>query len=327
MATSVARLPRLSRVKTTGNFLIFLALGLYLVLFIAFFGPTIQTDDDRLLILSVSLLCLVFAFIIDRYFRRPFFQTISGYVTELHDRRLDTQQIAIKIDLIESLQPLTTLDSVLKEVDALHREIIDIYQRTTKEIKSSKKVIKKQHIQQELKLLLRMATESLEEIEKKRDNLLLLAKMRKILLDTVRNHFSRPHGEIDTEYLLFKTRKVIPNHDIDEVLLTRILESVLDRGELQGQLRCSETGELVLSVDHMGVETELADYVHLSWDEEEPVDPEPQFCVICRAIILVEETSTSCPSCLNQFHRPHLLEWLKVFNQCPICHKRLTLRS
>ena len=324
MATIVTRLPRLSRMKTTGNLLIFLALGFYLVLFITLFTPSVQNNDERLLILSVSLLCLIFAFIIDRYFRRPFFQTISAFLTELYDRRLDTQQIAVQVDLIESLQSLAKLDPILNEVDALHNEIFDIHQKTTEEIKSSRKPLKKPHIQQELKLLLRMTTESLKEIEKKRKNLLFLAKTRKTLLDTIHNHLSHPHHEIETDYLLFKTRKVIPDYDIDDVLVTRILRSVLDRGELQGQLKRSETGELVLTVNHMRDEAEHAEVFQVSWEEDEREYTGALFCVICRAIILADETSISCPSCLNQYHRSHLLEWLKVFNQCPICHERLT---
>ncbi|MFW9854106.1 MAG: RING finger protein [Candidatus Thorarchaeota archaeon] len=325
MATRVTRLPRLSRMKTTGNFLIFLALGFYISLLATLFDPTIQNQDNEFLLLSLGFICLAFTFVIDRILRRPFFQTVSGYFSELHDRRLDTQQIAIQIDQIGSLQPLGTLNSTLKEIDALRSEISDIHQRTTEEIRSSKNLIKKQDIHEELELLLGMATDSMREIEKKRENLLFLAKTRKVMLDTVRKHLSNPKNEIEADYLLYKTRKAIPDHDIDEILLTRILESVLDRGEIQGQVRISEGGEQLLTVDRVGREFENTDSVHLTWTNEGGFQSETQFCVICRAIILVEEASTSCPKCLNQFHRSHLLEWLKVFNQCPMCHERLVL--
>jgi hypothetical protein len=311
--------------KTTGNLLILFTVGLYIVLLISLFTPTIQTDDNRPIILSVSFLCLVFAFVIDRYLRRPFFQTISGYSTELHDRRLDTQQIAIQIDMIESLQPLATLNPVLKQINGLYREISYIHEKTTEEIQSNISLLKKQHIQQELELLLGITADSLKEIEKKRENLLLLAKTRKVLLETINNHLTNPKNEIETDFLLYKARKAIPNHDIDEVLLTHILGSVLERGELQGQLRHSRNGDQLLTINRIGVELENTDFYHLSWDEEDNNQSESVFCVICRANILMEEDSTSCPSCLNQFHRPHLLEWLKVFNQCPMCHERLVL--
>ncbi|MFW9777259.1 MAG: RING finger protein [Candidatus Heimdallarchaeota archaeon] len=325
MATSVTRLPRLSRMKTTGNFLIFLALGFYIVLLATSFDPTIPNENNEFILLSIGFICLAFAFVTDRILRRPFFHTISGYFSELHDRRLDTQQIALQIDQIGSLQPLGTLNSTLKEIDALHSEISDIHQKTTEEIKSSKNLIKKQDIHEELDLLLGMARDSMREIEKKRENLLFLARTRKIMLDTVRKHLSKPKNEIEADYLLFKTRKAISDHDIDEVLLTRILESVLDGGEIQGQVRISEGGEQVLTVDRLGHEFANTDSIRLTWTFEEENQSETQFCVICRAVILVEEASTSCPMCLNQFHRAHLLEWLKVFNQCPMCHERLVL--
>ncbi|MHA1941683.1 MAG: RING finger domain-containing protein [Candidatus Hodarchaeales archaeon] len=49
-----------------------------------------------------------------------------------------------------------------------------------------------------------------------------------------------------------------------------------------------------------------------------------EYCVICRQSIVTYEDEISCPKCQNTFHRSHLLEWLKVFNQCPMCQEKIS---
>jgi hypothetical protein len=264
---------------------------------------------------------LLFSYLINKHLRKPFFIAFTNYLGELSDRRLDTQQIVVKIDLIEPLQTLSGLKPVLSQVDKLQGDIKKILNQTSHEISLKSSPIRSTRVQKELKLIERLAEESLEEVEKKRNNLIFLARTRKYILNTINEYTSRPRNEIETDYLLFKLRKHLKDQIIDDILLNRIIRHALNGGEIKGRLERNEDGEIILLVDNSLGNVNIHS---ISWDESVRSE---EYCVICRHVVQESEVRIICPFCENVFHRGHLLEWLKVFNQCPMCHNRITLFS
>jgi hypothetical protein len=50
---------------------------------------------------------------------------------------------------------------------------------------------------------------------------------------------------------------------------------------------------------------------------------ELSICQICKRGFTDNEVSIKCPHCLNHFHRNHLLEYVKIKGDCPVCKERL----
>jgi hypothetical protein len=321
MATSAARLSRLSRNKNTGNVIVIISLSISVIYILNLFNSDLSTTFDKTFILGASVFTLFFSYLINKYLRKPFFKAFSHYLGELSDRHFDTQQVAVKIDLIESLQTISSLRSVLNQVNELRREIKEILSQTSHEISMNTRPIRVPRVQKELRLIERLASESLEEVEKKRDNILFLAKTRKLIFNTINRHITRPQNEIETDYLLFKVKKHLKDQVVDDILLKRIIGHALTGGEIRGKLEHNEEGEMILIVDSS---LDNVNAHNLTWGE---TDRTEDYCVICRHVIQVSDVSITCPFCQNVFHRGHLLEWLKVFNQCPMCHHRITLYS
>lgn len=46
-------------------------------------------------------------------------------------------------------------------------------------------------------------------------------------------------------------------------------------------------------------------------------------CMICRGRLQSSEQLVMCPNCLSVAHEMHLIEWLKVRNECPVCRAPL----
>jgi uncharacterized Zn-finger protein len=46
-------------------------------------------------------------------------------------------------------------------------------------------------------------------------------------------------------------------------------------------------------------------------------------CMVCNLDIGKSDTVAWCPYCGNMAHKAHILEWLHVKNQCPVCDKKL----
>ena len=46
-------------------------------------------------------------------------------------------------------------------------------------------------------------------------------------------------------------------------------------------------------------------------------------CIVCNLIIGKDDEITKCPYCSGIAHRDHILEYIKVKGQCPICGKEL----
>ncbi|MFX0050221.1 MAG: RING finger protein [Candidatus Hodarchaeota archaeon] len=321
MSTNAAKLLRLSRNKNTGNIIILISLCIGFISTLNIYNSSLSITYDKIFLFGAGVFALLFSYLINKHLRKPFFIAFTDYLGELSDRRLDTQQIAVKIDLIEPLQTISGLRLILSQVDKLQGEIKKILNQTSHEISIKASPIRSTRVQKELRLIERLAIESLEEVEKKRENILFLAKTRKFILDTINKHISRPRNEIETEYLLFRLRKHLKNQIVDDILLQRIISHALNGGEIKGRLERDEDGEIILLVDNSLGNVNIRT---LSWDEPDRLE---EYCVICRHTIQESEVRIICPFCQNVFHRGHLLEWLKVFNQCPMCHNRITLFS
>jgi rRNA maturation endonuclease Nob1 len=50
-------------------------------------------------------------------------------------------------------------------------------------------------------------------------------------------------------------------------------------------------------------------------------------CMVCNLELGGDDDVVWCPNCGSPAHRDHLLEWIHVKNNCPICGERLTEQS
>ena len=125
--------------------------------------------------------------------------------------------------------------------------------------------------------------------------------------------------EVEIDYLFYRVQKDHPELMVDSLLISRVIKHALDNGELYGTLKRDEIGEKVIVIGDMQVSLNHERY---SWGTNFETQ---DFCVICRQPVTSHEQKVSCPECRNVFHRTHLLEWLKVFNQCPMCQQRIKM--
>ncbi len=51
------------------------------------------------------------------------------------------------------------------------------------------------------------------------------------------------------------------------------------------------------------------------------------FCTVCNGFIKVRDEVLICPSCDNMAHKEHLLQWLKIKEECPICKSSINERT
>ncbi|UCE14393.1 MAG: E3 ubiquitin protein ligase [Candidatus Heimdallarchaeota archaeon] len=309
MSNSMVKLSHLSRNKTTGNVIILIVIFLSLTFFLGLIGNIFSSKVVELII-GTFLLGIVLSYIVDKRLRQPFFIEISHYQEELNNRQIDLQEATHQIELIEPLQTLTTLKTVLKQMDNLHIGIEEIYNVTLNEISLNFPPIRTSQIQKRLKEIITLVEQFREEMEKKRNKLLDYAQVRRLILTSIDQQLTRPRNEIDVDYLFYKLQKN-GNPEVNDDLVRQILDHSLDQGEIEGRLDHKEGGKY-LTVEN-----------YVKTDREEF----RKQCVICRTPIKSRSSSATCPYCENIFHRNHLLEWLKVFNQCPMCHQRLTLFS
>lgn len=319
MTTTVVKLSRLSRNKNIGNILLIITLTLLVSFSFSIFRLT--TSTDTIFTLTGVVFCIISFYILNKYLRSPYFTAFSKYLGELHDRHFETQQATIKLELIEPFQTLREFNHALNQVDELHQEVKQILDQTIEEISIKSSPTRSPQVQKELKLIKKFAFESLTEMEKKRENIIFLAKTRKILFEAITKQIKRPRNEIETDYLQFKLQKHIKDRLIDDYLVDQIINHALDRGEIHGSLERNEDGEMILTLNR-SITYEVIN--NLIQDKRE--NPK-EYCVICRHAIKPAEIRVICPTCENSFHKVHLLEWLKVFNQCPMCRSRITLFS
>ena len=53
----------------------------------------------------------------------------------------------------------------------------------------------------------------------------------------------------------------------------------------------------------------------------------PQRCTICQGLIKHGDNVLECPQCSNVAHNEHMLQWLKIKEECPICKSKVTLQT
>ncbi|MFW9902862.1 MAG: RING finger protein [Candidatus Thorarchaeota archaeon] len=320
MVSSVTKLSRLSRNKTTGNIIILVLIFIGVTFFLNAIGIFTSAIDKYSVIIGF-ILSIILSYLTDRKLRQPFFLETSRYLEELINRRYEVQQIAIQVELIEPLQKIVSTNQILEQIDSLWLNLEEILNQTTSENALNTPSIRNHNIQKELLEIIKLTEETLQETERKRKNIEFLAAIRQIMLSTISDQISRPLNEIEFDYLLYKVHKQIQNPITDDYLLKQVFDHILSQGEIVGRLAQNNDGNLILTVKKS---YKCSPISKISWDKELRSEKN---CVICRHPIKTQENSVNCPSCNNFFHRNHLLEWLKVFNQCPICHQRLTLFS
>ncbi len=325
MTTAVAKLLRLSRSKTTGNVIITFSLVISIALFINGYIKGISSTLESLIILGGVLVGFFFSIFVNRHMRKPFFNEINRYIEELKSRRFSIQQASVQAELIEPLQPLTSINTILSELNSIRHEIENLAKLTSEEASLDNAPIQNEEIQTEFRKILQTAAQALEELDQKRKNILFLAKTRQIMFTTIKRHITRPRHEIESDYLFFKLQKSMKGYPLDEQVFTRILSHALATGELEGGFEPRGNGEYILTVTKAPPGVRIDEDV--SWPESTRTDPRREQCVICRHPIHSSEAKVQCQVCQNSFHKNHLLEWLKVFGDCPICHNRMAILS
>lgn len=316
MNVNINKLSRLSREKTVANILLFITAGLGSIFLLTLILEGLSTLTDQLVIISIVVLSFIFGHLVNKNFRQPFFIEVSRYIEDLNDRRLNIQQILVSIDMIDSFQLLNNVETVLNQIQDYHTLISGCLQQSKHEIALSNHPFQSPKVQRLHRIIITSTDEALLEIDKKRQNILILAKTRRNIFKTINKRVTRPQNEVEIEYLFFRLKKNLPDLLVDLSLVEEIVNHALDHGELQGKIKQDELGERYVVV---GSQINLHPNSSLWGNNTERHD----YCVICRRSVDNSVPKVTCPSCLNVFHRTHLLEWLKVFNQCPMCHERM----
>ncbi|MFX1517906.1 MAG: RING finger protein [Promethearchaeota archaeon] len=320
MVVRVTKLSRLSRNKTTGNAIILILVFLGLVFFLNAIGIFTSTMD-KFPIFTGIILSIILSYLADRKLRQPFFSETSRYLEELINRRYKVQQTAIQLEMIEPLQKIISIKGTLVQIDNLCINLEEILDQTSNEISINLPLMRNNDIQKELREIKKLVEETFQEAKRKRKNIEFLATIRQIMLNSISEHISRPLNEIEFDYLLYKVQKQTQNQITDNYLLKKVLDHILSQGEIIGKLNQNHSGDIILTVENSYKGEPIE---HITWEKKKRSE---KSCVICRYPIVSQINSVECPSCHNSFHRNHLLEWLKVFNQCPMCQQRLTLFS
>jgi hypothetical protein len=317
MTVNISKLSRLSREKTLANIFLFIITILGFFFFLTQIMSGFGNLTDQLVIISIVVLIVIFGHLINKNFRQPFFIEVSRYISELNDRRLDIQQILVTVDMIDPFQLLDNVGSVLNQVNECHKVISKYYEQSKHEINLSSHPFQSIEVQKLLQLIISSNEETLIEIDKKRENILILANTRRNIFKVINNRIKRPNNEIEIDYLFYKLKRNLPDVSADLNLVGEIVTHALDHGELHGIVKQDEGGEtyLVIGENQFNLDSNSGFWENNTVSRD--------YCVICRRSISYSEQKVTCPSCGNVFHRTHLLEWLKVFNQCPMCHERM----
>lgn len=314
MKTNVNRFTRLSREKTTGNVILISAVLVGVLLFIR---TGFITAKDQLIFIAVSASIIALSVFVHKSLRKPFFSEVSRYISSLHDQRIDIQQIFVSIDLIESFQILSNVEIVISQIQGYYDTVSDLLKQANREIVLRKHPFQSSEVQKLLRININSAQEVLLAIEKKQHNIILLARTRSQIFQTINNRITRPQNEIELDYLNYRAQKDQPELLIDSALISDILHHALGNGELLGKVKRDRLGEQILVMRESKVQ--ISDSL-ISWQD---TNTATEYCVICRQSVQSSGEKVICPECNNVFHRTHLLEWLKVFNQCPMCHHKI----
>ena len=134
MTTRVANLSRLARNKTTGNYIISLVLILISALVLISINSGFSSLNNNIFLICGVLFCLVSLYIVNRQLRQPFFLEYSRYFNELGERRLKIQRTAVLVDLVEPLQTLSSVKTILLQLDELLIEMKNLAKVTSFEL-------------------------------------------------------------------------------------------------------------------------------------------------------------------------------------------------
>lgn len=47
------------------------------------------------------------------------------------------------------------------------------------------------------------------------------------------------------------------------------------------------------------------------------------FCMVCKLVFKRKDEILQCPVCESFYHREHLLDWIRVHKNCPVCNQQL----
>ncbi|MFX0085363.1 MAG: RING finger protein [Candidatus Hodarchaeota archaeon] len=321
MTTRVTNLTRLSRNKTTGNFIISLVILLNSALLLIGFSSGFSSLSNSIFVSFGVFFCLISLYIVNRQLRKPFFLEYSRYFDELGERRLKIQKTVVLVDLIEPLQTLFSVKTALIQLDELYTEMKNVAKVTSSELSLNSSTVRTQQISSTLQALMKFSDSTIDQIVKKREKMIYLANIRKIIFDSIAKRLSRPKNKIETDYLRYKVEELLKDkrQDIEDCLVQQILTHALDQGEIIGRIEQENNGEKLLSIVRLAGKNEEVLNIN-TWINSKQSEVQ---CIICRHKIHHSELNTKCPHCGNSFHRTHLLEWLKVFGHCPICHQRI----
>ncbi|MHA2253800.1 MAG: hypothetical protein ACXAD7_25815, partial [Candidatus Kariarchaeaceae archaeon] len=50
-----------------------------------------------------------------------------------------------------------------------------------------------------------------------------------------------------------------------------------------------------------------------------------QVCMVCKGELKPDSNTSNCPNCNSTAHEEHLIAWLSIKAQCPICKVDLTI--
>lgn len=317
MASNITKLSRLARNKTTGNVIILIVLVSSGFILLTGFNSGVITNIDQIFILGSCLAIITGVYLINKHFRKPFFIEVSRYIEELGERRLKVQKTAVLVELVEPIQPLSVFKEVLLQLEELHSEIKTLMDDCSTELYINSAPMNTEEIQSILHAIQKFASNTLDTIEVKREKILFLIDTKRILYNSIDKIINRPRNQIESDYLVYKVMKYFKDKTIDSQLINQILNHALDQGEISGSLFQKTNGDSILAVNQI---------IRTSSRVQTISRTEISHCVICRHNIQSSEPRITCPHCENAFHSNHLLEWLKVFGHCPICHERISPR-
>ena len=206
---------------------------------------------------------------------------------------------------------------MISQIQEYYVTVSDLLKQANREIALRKHPFQSSEVQKLLRGNIDSAEELLLAIEKKQHNIVLLARTRSQIFQSINNRIKRPQNEIEIDYLTYRSQKDQPELLVDSALISDILDHALNNGELHGKVKKDRLGEEVLVMRESQVK--ITD----SSISFQGTNTATEYCVICRQSIQLSREKVTCPECSNTFHRTHLLEWLKVFNQCPICHQKI----
>ena len=117
--------------------------------------------------------------------------------------------------------------------------------------------------------------------------------------------------------------------EISEIDIFKMISQLTAYGYYKGTLTTSvfeRVGRLILPSKKM----HCLNCGHVITSIHDPCsncDLHPQKCTICQGLIKRGDNVLECPTCNNLAHKEHMLQWLKIKEECPICKTKSTRRT